>query len=134
MKIEQVLGKYAKAVDAEIKRSISAKEPKELYDLIRYHMQGGGKRVRPVLCLISCEAVGGKAKNVIPIAAALELVHGFTLIHDDIEDRDEIRRGNPTVWKQWGEALAINAGDGLYTKAYQSAIKQKGSTEALKIF
>lgn len=136
MKIEEVLTKYATIAEKEIEKSISEKEPKELYDLIRYHMEAGGKRVRPVLCLLSCEAVGGKIKDALPIAAALELLHGFTLIHDDIEDRDEIRRGKLTVWKQWGEALAINAGDGLYTKAYQSAIKLKGknSAEALRAF
>lgn len=136
MAIENVLSKYAKIVDKEISRLISEKEPKELYDLINYHLSAGGKRVRPALCLLSCEAVGGRAKDALQIAAGLELIHGFSLIHDDIEDRDEIRRGKPTVWKQFGEALAINAGDGIFTKAFQSAIKLKGknSQKALEIF
>ena len=136
MKIEEALSKYAKLSDAEIKKAISEKEPKELYDLIRYHMLAGGKRVRPVLAMVCCEAVGGKAKDALPIAAGIELLHGFTLIHDDIEDRDEIRRGKPTVWKQFGEALAINAGDGLFTIAFKSALGQKGKNalEMQKIF
>ncbi|HIJ97662.1 TPA: polyprenyl synthetase family protein [archaeon] len=136
MKIEEVLAKYAKIAEAEIRKETAQKEPKELYDLIRYHMEAGGKRVRPVLCLVSCEAVGGKTKDALPIATAIELLHGFTLIHDDIEDRDEIRRGKPTVWKQFGEALAINAGDGLFTKAFQTSIRQKGENvqEILEVF
>ena len=136
MKIEQILEKYGKLVDKEIKRVISEKEPKQLYELINYHLAAGGKKVRPALCMISAEAVGGKAKDVLPIAAGLEMIHAFSLIHDDIEDRDELRRGKPTTWKVWGEALAINAGDGLYTKAFQSAANLKGkhANEAMKIF
>ncbi len=136
MEIEKVLANYGKIVDKEISRSISEKHPKELYELIKYHLAAGGKKVRPALCFISCEAVGGKAKNVRPMAAGLEMIHAFSLIHDDIEDRDELRRGKPTVWKVWGEALAINAGDGLYTKAFQSAANLKGkhANEAMKIF
>ena len=136
MTTEQTLAKYAKIVETEITKAISEKEPKELYELIRYHMNAGGKRVRPALCLISSEAVGGNPKDAVPIAAGIEMIHGFSLIHDDIEDRDEIRRGMPTVWKQFGEALAINAGDGLYTIAFKTALEQKGKNalEAQKIF
>jgi geranylgeranyl diphosphate synthase type I len=77
-----------------------------------------GKLVRPRLCLLSCRAVGGDAFAAVPAAAAVELVHDFSLIHDDIEDRDDLRRGRPTVWKLWGEAQGINAGDCLYSLAY----------------
>lgn len=63
-----------------------------------------GKRVRPALCLLSCEASGGNWQQALPAAAAIELLHGFSLIHDDIEDRDEIRRGRLAVWAVWGEA------------------------------
>jgi len=77
-----------------------------------------GKLVRPRLCLLSCAAVGGDPEVAAPAAAAIELVHNFSLIHDDIEDRDEMRRGRATVWRRWGEAQAINAGDGMYSLAY----------------
>jgi len=81
-------------------------------------IQPAGKLVRPRLCLLSCRAVGGDAFAAVPAAAAVELIHTFSLIHDDIEDRDEMRRGRPTVWKVWGEAQGINAGDCLYSLAY----------------
>jgi geranylgeranyl diphosphate synthase type I len=77
-----------------------------------------GKRIRPLLCLISCEAVGGDWRRALPLAAAIELVHNFSLIHDDIEDQSEERRGRPTVWKLWGLAQGLNAGDGLFMIAH----------------
>jgi geranylgeranyl diphosphate synthase type I len=73
-----------------------------------------GKRVRPVLCLLCCEACGGEWEQALPAGAAIEIMHNFTLIHDDIEDRDETRRGRPTVWTLWGDAHAINVGDAMF--------------------
>ncbi len=80
--------------------------------------QPAGKLVRPRLCLLSCEAAGGDPAVAVPAAAAVELIHNFSLIHDDVEDRDEVRRGRATVWKRWGEAQAVNAGDCMYSLAY----------------
>ncbi len=77
-----------------------------------------GKRIRPMLTLLSCQACGGAVEHALPAAAAIELLHNFSLIHDDIEDRDELRRGRPTLWKIWGEALAINAGDAMFALAH----------------
>jgi len=77
-----------------------------------------GKRLRPVLCLLSCEAVGGEVEHALPAAAAVELIHNFSLIHDDIEDGSKVRRHRPTVWKLWGQPQAINVGDGMYAAAY----------------
>ena len=77
-----------------------------------------GKRIRPVLTLLSCEACDGDIDDALPAAAAIELLHNFSLIHDDIEDRDELRRGRPTVWKLWGIAQAINAGDAMFSMAH----------------
>ncbi len=101
--------------------------PRLLQRMLRYHMgweeadgrpcTGGGKALRPNLCLLACEAAGGEAARALPAAAALELVHNFSLIHDDIQDRDRERRHRPTVWSIWGEAQAINAGDALLTLA-----------------
>jgi geranylgeranyl diphosphate synthase type I len=77
-----------------------------------------GKRIRPVLTLLSCEACGGDWAVALPAAAGIELLHNFSLIHDDIEDRDELRRGRPTLWVRWGEAQAINAGDAMFALAH----------------
>jgi geranylgeranyl diphosphate synthase type I len=77
-----------------------------------------GKLVRPRLALMACRAVGGDSQRALPLAAAIQLVHDFSLIHDDIEDNSDTRRGRPTVWKIWGLAQGINAGDGLLIVAH----------------
>jgi geranylgeranyl diphosphate synthase type I len=76
-----------------------------------------GKRMRPVLCMLVCEAVGGQVEHAIPAAAAIELVHNFSLIHDDIEDESPTRRHRATVWKLWGLPHGINCGDGMFSAA-----------------
>lgn len=88
---------------------------------MRYSLFAGGKRVRPILCLASCEAVGGDAKDVLPAAVALECIHTYSLIHDDLPamDDDQLRRGKPTNHVLYGEAGAILAGDGLLTMAFE---------------
>ncbi len=94
-----------------------------LYAMLAYHMgwegpgagpKAQGKRVRPLLLLLTTEASGGEWHRAVPAAAAVELLHNFSLIHDDIEDNGETRRGRPTVWKQWGLPLALNGGDALF--------------------
>src|SRR5438093_4028130 len=95
--------------------------------MIRYHLgwedaegrpqEAGGKGLRPALCLLACEAAGGDWHRALPAAAAVELIHNFSLIHDDIQDRDQERHHRPTVWSIWGEAQAINAGDALLALA-----------------
>lgn len=98
----------------------------ELFDIIRYHLgleKGGGKMARAVVCLASCRAVGGDISRALPAACAVELLHNFTLIHDDIEDGSPTRRGRPTVWKVYGEAQAINAGDALFALAHLSFLR-----------
>jgi geranylgeranyl diphosphate synthase type I len=98
-----------------------------MYDMMRYHMgwidehgrpqDAGGKLVRPTLLLLACECVRGNWRSALPAAAAVELVHNFSLIHDDIEDGDEERRQRPTVWRIWGEPQAINVGDAMHSMA-----------------
>jgi geranylgeranyl diphosphate synthase type I len=99
------------------------------YGLMRYHLgwedrQGrpargsGGKMLRPLLCLASCEAVGGDIERALPAAAALELLHNFSLIHDDIEDGSPQRHGRDAVWQVWGVPQAVNAGDGMFALAH----------------
>jgi len=82
------------------------------------YSQPTGKRIRPLFLLLCTEAAGGDWRKALPAAAAVELLHNFSLIHDDIQDDSPIRHGRPTVWKSWGNANAINAGDALYSLAY----------------
>jgi geranylgeranyl diphosphate synthase type II len=97
--------------------------PRSLYEPVRYAMAGNGKRIRPALLLMSCEAFGGLAQKALPAAAAVELMHNFTLVHDDIMDRDDTRRGRPTVHRKWDTDTAILAGDALVVLAYQSLLQ-----------
>jgi geranylgeranyl diphosphate synthase type I len=94
-------------------------EPKELYKASAHYLVSGGKRLRPFLVTKSCEMFGGTPKNALPAAAAVELIHNFSLVHDDIMDNDDMRHGVPTVHKSYGTALAILAGDILFSKAFQ---------------
>jgi len=90
---------------------------------VRYSLLAGGKRVRPVICVATAEAAGARAELALPAACALELVHTFSLVHDDLPalDDDEERRGRPSTWKQYGEAVGILAGDALLAEAFRLA-------------
>jgi geranylgeranyl diphosphate synthase type I len=113
-------------IEVELQRQVSClNEPQvqSFYEMFTYHLgwsgagagpEAAGKRIRPLLLLLCCAAVGGDWPKALPAAASVELVHNFSLVHDDIEDNSEKRRGRATVWKQWGVPNAINAGDGLY--------------------
>jgi geranylgeranyl diphosphate synthase type II len=94
--------------------------PKEIHEAVRYSVFAGGKRLRPILVLAAAEAAGGQVENALPTAAAIELIHTYSLIHDDLPamDDDDFRRGRPTCHKVYGEALAILAGDALLTQAF----------------
>ncbi len=110
--------------------------PAELHEAIRYSLFAGGKRIRPLLCIASAEAVGGKAEDVLPTACALEMIHTFSLIHDDLPaiDNDDFRRGYPTSHKKFGEAIAVLAGDALHTLAFTTiAVHQQASLAATVI-
>ena len=94
--------------------------PADIYKAVRYSVFNGGKRIRPILCLAAAEAVGGDLGPAIPVACALELIHSYSLIHDDLPsmDNDDFRRGKPTCHKVFGENIAILAGDALLTEAF----------------
>lgn len=105
-------------VEKRISEIVPNKEPKNLYEPFKYIMLAGGKRIRPVLALISCGVVGGDIEKAIDSSVALEVLHNFTLVHDDIMDNSHIRRNRPTVHKKWNEAIAILAGDVMIGYAY----------------
>jgi geranylgeranyl diphosphate synthase type I len=122
------LDTYRAAVDDEMRKALDSR-PIGLYQMLRYHLGwtdrdgnpasrvAGGKRLRPILCVTTCRALGGDIKQVIPAAAALELIHNFSLVHDDIEDNSKERYQRPAVWSIWGVAQAINVGDSMHTLA-----------------
>ena len=97
---------------------LSATHPDDLYESMRYAISSGGKKLRSILVLMCSQAVGGDMDSVLDAAVAVELVHNFTLVHDDIMDHDELRRGRQTVYKKWDESMAILAGDALLVQAY----------------
>ncbi|MCE8423829.1 MAG: polyprenyl synthetase family protein [Candidatus Methanoperedens sp.] len=117
--IEEILQKKAKLVDEAIPKFLPITPPDELYRAMRHLLDAGGKRLRPSALLLAAEAVGGKPETVLPAAVAVELVHNFTLIHDDIMDEADLRRGLTTVHKKWGVPRAIIAGDAMYSKAFE---------------
>lgn len=114
------LDPYLAAVDEEIRAHLRADDPalRPFYEMMAYHLgldlATSGKRLRPLVCLLVHEGLAGEFAPALPAAAAVELLHNFTLIHDDIQDQDATRRHRPTVWSVWGVPQAINAGDGMY--------------------
>ncbi|GAA0861166.1 polyprenyl synthetase family protein [Paraclostridium tenue] len=99
---------------------------KTIFEAMNYSLSAGGKRLRPILTLEACKLVGGNEKDAIPFAAAIEMIHTYSLIHDDLPalDNDDLRRGRKTNHKVYGEAMAILAGDGLLNYAYEIMLKE----------
>jgi len=126
---------YLPAIEDELRAAVAwAKGPglDELHQMLAYHMgwegegagpEAQGKRLRPVFLLLACAASGGDWRAALPAAAAVELVHNFSLIHDDIEDRSPLRRGRPTLWARWGVAQAINTGDALFSISHLAILR-----------
>lgn len=136
-----VAERYSVPVENELRRWLNVRGAVGThYDMLQYHMGwldvqmqpsglSGGKRFRPLLCLLSCDAVGGDFRTALPLGAAIELLHNFSLIHDDIEDRDASRRHRPTLWALWGEPLAINAGDAMLALSGLAALSVREHPE-----
>ena len=128
--------RHRREVDEYLRSRLADQQPSLLNRMIRYHLgwedvegqpqDASGKGLRPTLCLLACEAAGGDWRGGLPAAAAVELVHNFSLIHDDIQDRDTERHHRPTVWSIWGEAQAINAGDALLALARPIVLRLAG--------
>jgi geranylgeranyl diphosphate synthase type I len=132
--------KYLPAIDQALKYSINSyfqdKRYHTLRNMMAYHLgwegdasetAAQGKRIRPQVVLLCCEAVGGNWQNALPAAAAIELIHNFSLIHDDIEDRSDLRHGRKTIWAKWGDAQAVNTGDAMFTLANLALLNLKDS-------
>lgn len=135
--MENLFGKYRELIDnklfsfleSETERSKYCKNnekyPYTLFDPLNYIMSGGGKRVRPILVLLSCEAFGGNINNALDAAIAVEILHNFTLVHDDIMDNANTRRGKETIHRKWDVNAAILVGDELIGLSYRSLLRSK---------
>ena len=126
--IKEVLGNYSTDITKTIEEELATITPQNLADASVYLTRAGGKMLRPALTLITAEAVGGARESSLNAAAAIELIHTFSLIHDDIMDQDDTRRGIPSVHKVWGDDVAILAGDTLFSKAFEIIIGSKGTS------
>lgn len=131
--LEACWQEYLPAIEEEIRSILDSVDDdyRLYYGMMAYHLgwvddalsaqqAKAGKRIRPLVCLLVCEAAGGEWRQALPAAAAIELLHNFSLIHDDIEDNSSTRRGRATVWSLWGIPQAINAGDSMFALAYHA--------------
>lgn len=120
MKLDNVLQPYIAQVDKELTRFLNRKKPEELYEAVRHLPNAGGKRLRPIVAILSAQTVGGDLKEVLPYATAIEVLHTYTMIHDDIIDDDDKRRGVETVHKKFGQEVSILAGDTLHSLTFEA--------------
>lgn len=114
-----MIQQFLPALEAEIKQQQLGESPQELYEPIRYLMELGGKRIRPVLCLLTYSLFKDDWQKVVPSALSIEIFHNFTLMHDDIMDKAPLRRGKQTVHAKWNDNIAILSGDVMLVNAYQ---------------
>jgi len=125
MTSEQRYKNHRNAIERLLQRFVTQRKPMTLYDPSKYVLKGGGKRIRPVITLLACEAVGGDAKAALHAGAGIEILHNFTLVHDDIMDHSPTRRGRPTVHTRWDTNVAILAGDVLLALAYRALLNTR---------
>jgi len=121
--LQEEMQRVGSLVDSYLAAYLTRREPARLWDAAGHLSKAGGKKLRPFLTINVCKALGGREEDALPPAAAVELIQTFSLIHDDIIDRDDIRRGVPTVHKKWGIPTAIVGGDLLHIKAYDVVTK-----------
>ena len=134
--IREFYNKYRRIVDTRLAAVQEPNEPASVYEPIRYVLSSGGKRLRGVLVLLCCEAVGGRVRQAVDAAAAIEILHNFTLVHDDVMDHADLRRGKMTVHRRWDANVAILAGDELIAQAYRVLLRTRTPNERriLEIF
>ena len=125
---------FLKIINEGIKHLDFGKEPKNLYDPIYYSLSVGGKRIRPVLCLLACQACGGDYKNALNAAYAIEIFHNFTLLHDDMMDNATLRRGREVVHVKWNSNIALLSGDAMSVIAYKYISKTQNLIPVLEVF
>jgi geranylgeranyl diphosphate synthase type I len=131
MSLKQLFAHFIPQIEAEMRECLSSPDAalSGYYGMLHYHLGwadeqfapasiNSGKRIRPMLCVLACQAAQGDPAQAIPAAASIELLHNFSLIHDDIEDNSPTRRGRPAVWKLWSIPQAINSGDGMFAIAH----------------
>ena len=132
--LQQYLTARRTAIDAALLASLPSPPacPSSVADAMRYSVSAGGKRLRPILCLASAEAVGGDWRQALPAACAIEFIHTYSLVHDDLPamDNDTLRRGQPTLHVVAGEAMAILAGDALLTEAFALMAREPTDADA----
>ncbi len=121
--LKELLQRHSRDIDALLEREVPPDRTPYISRDVWYQFSSGGKRIRPALCLIACEAFGGSTQDALSFALATEILHNFFLVHDDIEDGDTMRRDKPTLWTQVGVANGINVGDYLIAKAYDVILK-----------
>lgn len=134
MSIFDVLLQKGKLVDDFLLMLLKSSASDELYEIVKYQVAVGGKRLRPALAILCCEAVGGDAQKAIPAAAGVELIHNYTLIFDDIIDRSALRRGQPTVRAKYGDAMAILAGMHYREAIFEAAKRTVKTNEVEQVF
>jgi len=131
MNLKAYLRSHQKEIDRALDRYLpkATVKPATLHKAMRYSLFAGGKRLRPILCLAAAEACRGKIENALPLACALECIHTYSLVHDDLPsmDNDDLRRGRPTCHKVFGDGIAVLAGDGLLTMAFEIVSKAKAA-------
>jgi geranylgeranyl diphosphate synthase type I len=131
MNLQDLFARYIPLIESEMRECLSVPDAMlaDYYGMLHYHLGwadehfapahiNSGKRIRPMLCLLACQSAQGDEMQAIPAAAGIELLHNFSLIHDDIEDHSPTRRGRPSVWALWGIPQATNSGDGLFAIAH----------------
>jgi geranylgeranyl diphosphate synthase type II len=130
--LEGYLKEKKQLVEKALDQSLPIAQPEKIYEAMRYSLLAGGKRLRPILCLATCELIGGTPEMAIPTACALEMIHTMSLIHDDLPamDNDDYRRGKLTNHKVFGEDIAILAGDGLLAYAFEYVATQTKNVPA----
>lgn len=136
MNLSEAQKRFLPQIEAEMRRVMSppAGQSDAFFGMMHYHLgwldehfapaqASAGKRLRPLFTLLACRAAGGEPERALPAAAAVELVHNFSLVHDDIQDNSDTRRGRPTVWRLWGMPQAINAGDAMFVLARHALLR-----------
>ena len=125
MNIEETIKQKSAIIDGEIEKVFPKDGIKNLYDAVWYHLGTGGKRLRPILAIMTCEALDSDAQKVMPFAAACEILHNWILVHDDIEDKDQMRRDKPALWVKYGLEHGINVGDYMAHKVFELILRSR---------